>query len=214
MISIRLKSEELAALQKQAEKIGAGDDLALVMGRAAAGLTRDHLYALDQSRPNKLGGKRTNFYQKAGDSVSDPAASAGVVSFTITKTGLAQRWLGGDIEAGSGISSKTGEPTKYLSIPARAETYGEPPSAFTDLVFVPRKNGGAMLVQALQTQVSISGKKRITVTRGQLLGGLVMYWLVDKVTQEEDPTVLPTEEELLEVAIGSGSQYLQRSLTA
>lgn len=208
MIGYRLQSDELAALQKRAGDAAA--EVGMVAARAAAGLTRNHLYSLD-TRANKLGGACTHFYMKAGDSVSDPTATGNTFSFNITKLGLAQRWLGGDIEAGKGISSATGEPTKFLAIPARAEAYGKPPSAFPDLVFVPRPNGEAMLVQALQTLVGY-GKKGPR-SRGER-GGLTMYWLVEKVHQDPDPTVMPTEKELTDAAVQAGSEYLERSLAS
>lgn len=213
MIGYRLKSEQLQELSRRAAAIGQKQEVAMVGGRAAANLTKDHLFALD-SRANKLGGPRTHFYSAAAKSVSAPHATGGTVSFEITKLGLAQRWLGGTIKAGAGPSSAGGGLTKYLAIPARTEAVGVPPSAFPDLQFIPRRNGGAMLVQALQTKVSISGRKRFKTTRGAEIGGLVMYWLVTSVTQKPDPTVMPTEEELLEAAASAMSTYLAGRLAS
>jgi len=210
MIGFRLQSKNLDELRAKAATIGQEDELGLVGGRAAANLTKDHLFALD-TRVNQLGGPRTHFYSSAAKSVSQVQKRGGVVAFDVTKLGLTQRWLGGTITAGKGISSASGGPTKYLTIPARAETYNVPPSAFSDLKFVPRRGGGAMLVQALQTTVSI-GKK--AVARGIQLGGLVMYWLVKSVTQKPDPSVMPTEEELLNTASTAMGQYLSRRLAS
>src|SRR5215469_3007203 len=123
MIGFKLQSKELDDLRKKAESIGAVDEVVKAGAIAAAELTRQHLFERD-AIGNKMGGTRTHFYSDAAKSVSDPEATGGVATFTITKQGLAQRWLGGDIEAGKGLSSVTGEPTKYLSIPARTETYG------------------------------------------------------------------------------------------
>jgi hypothetical protein len=213
MIGYRLQSKELDALRKRASALGQADAASLVGGRAAANLVKDHLFALD-SRANKLGGPRTHFYSAAAKSVSEPRTAGGVVAFDITKVGLALRWLGGTVTAGSGISSATGGPTKYMAIPARTEAMGKPPSEFPDLIFVPRRNGGAMLVQALQTQVSISGRKNKTVTRGSVVGGLVFYWLVTETTNAPDPTVMPTREELIETTAGAISTYLSGRLAS
>jgi hypothetical protein len=213
MIGMRLQSKGLNELREKAAAIGAQSEMAVAGANAAANVTSDHLFALD-SRGNAFGGKRTNFYSKAAKSVSLAQPTSGGASFTITKLGLAQRWLGGTIRAGAGTSSSTGRLTKYLAIPARSEAYGQPPSAFPDLQFVPRRNGGAMLVQALQTKVSISGRKKKLVSRGSEAGGLVMYWLVKSVTQEPDPSVMPTEEELLNAATAEMNNYLVRRLAS
>jgi hypothetical protein len=213
MIGYRLQSKELDALQKRAAVLGKKDEAGIAGANAAAELTRDHLFALD-SRANKLGGPRTHFYSAAAKSVSLPRASGGIVAFDVTKIGLALRWLGGTVHAGAGISSATGGPTKYLAIPARTEAVGKPPSEFPDLQFIPRRGGGAMLVQALQTKVSISGRKNKTVTRGAEVGGLVMYWLATETTNAPDPTVMPTKEELTETTVGAISAYLSGRLAS
>ncbi len=211
MIAYKLQSKEIEALKAKAAVIGEVDNLGLVGARAAANVTKDHLFALD-SRANPLGGVRTHFYSSAAKSVSDPRVRGGEISFTITKIGLAQRWLGGTITAGTGTSSVSGKPTKFLAIPARAEAYNQPPSRFPDLHFVPRRGGGGMLVEALQTKVSIAGRKNKTVTRGSEAGGLVMFWLVKEVHQKPDPSVMPTEGELLTASTTAMGQYLARRL--
>jgi hypothetical protein len=167
------------------------DDIARYGARAAADLAKAHLFALDSARPNALGGKRTNFYSAAAKSVEGPSVGGGLARVLITKIGLAQRWLGGVIKAGAGISSKTGVAARYLAIPARSEAYGRAPSEFNDLSFIPTRRGGA-LVQALQTAVKY-GKKGVKA--GLEAGGLVMFWLVSQVTQRPDPSVMPTQEE-------------------
>jgi hypothetical protein len=149
------------------------------------------LFSLNSSGANALGGKRTNFYSAAAKSVEAPTVAGGRAQVLITKIGLAQRWLGGTIKAGAGISSKTGLATRYLAIPARSEAYGRAPSEFNDLSFIPTRRGGA-LVQALQTGVKFAKKG---VKRGSEAGGLVMFWLVSQVTQRPDPSVIPSQEE-------------------
>ena len=42
------------------------------------------------------------------------------------------------------------------------------------------------------------------------LGGQVVYWLVRKVTQQADPSVLPTNEELGAAVVAALDSYLQR----
>lgn len=188
----------MGALQEKVQSVA--QEGARRGAHAVAGVVRDHLYDLN-SRRHRPGGPITpQFYADAAKSVSVTDSTV-----SITKLGLAQRWLGGTIRAGSGTSSATGLATKYLAIPARAEAYGHPPSDFHDLLFVPRKNGGAMLIQALQTLVAWG--KTGPRSRGER-GGLVMYWLKTEVTQAPDPTVMPTEEEMISAAAEAINDYL------
>jgi hypothetical protein len=210
MISLLLKSDALIDLQKKAQAIGKETDAAMVGARGAANLVRNHLFNLDQSGANQMGGVRTHFYSSAAKSITEPEQiGEGNVAFSITKVGLAQRWLGGTITAGKGISSSSGGPTKYLAIPARSEAYGKTPAEFDDLTFVPTRAGHAMLVQALQTEM-VKGKGKDFHTRE--VGGLVMFWLTTEVTQQPDPAVMPTEDDINEAARYSMDNYLSRLL--
>ena len=209
MIGIKIKSEELTALQERATKAGIADDVAAVGGRAVAGFLRDYLFNLDNERPNKMGGQRTHFFADAARSVQNPKVSSGTASVSINNLGLAQRLLGGTITAGHGISSRTGQLTKYLAIPARAESYGKTPGEFDDLEFVPTRKGG-MLVQALQTQITRGKRKGDWSTT--TVGALAMYWLTPEVTQEADPTVLPGEKAMAGCATDAMEDYLKRNV--
>lgn len=214
-ISIKLKTDALDDLAQKGAELGKSRQVALVGARGAANLVRNHLFALDESAANQMGGPRTHFYSDAAKSVTEPEPTANGAMFTITKVGLAQRWLGGTIKAGAGTSSATGGPTKYLAIPARAEAYGKTPGEFEDLVFIPRGPGRAMLVEALQSKI-IEGKKRKSGARDystEAAGGLVMFWLVSEVTQQGDPNVMPTQADLEEAARYPMQNYISRLLS-
>ena len=216
MITTTIQSEALTELLADAREIGQEGELALVGAEAVADLVRRHLFNVDAEQPNKLGGPRTHFFSNAARSVEQPHLAGVVAGFTIPWTGLAQRWLGGHIEAGAGTSSSSGGPTKYLAIPARAEAYGKTPGEFNDLQFIPRRGGGGMLVQTLQTQF-IQGKKLRSGGRDystQTVGGLVMFWLVTSVDQAPDPEVMPAESEMLEAARYRMENYLSRHLAS
>lgn len=210
MITYHISSKELAELQKSLTSSDLKNEVALAAGRGAANLVRNHLLDFDSSHPNKLGGTRTHFYAGAADSISEPQLSGGTVSFSISKLGLAQRFYGGPIHAGVGISSVTGQPTKYLAIPACSGAYGLPPGTFSDLRFIPRRNGHAMLVKPLQ-QATPDGKRKMT-RRSSKAGGIVMYWLTKSVEQAGDPTVLPAAEDLQESAVAEAGRYLSERL--
>jgi hypothetical protein len=211
MIAYRIQSDQVARIQEKAREIGQADNVARVGARGVANFLRDWFFGLDRTRANHLGGARTHFYADVARSVQNPTVSGGVGSVSINHVGLAQRWLGGTIRAGVGTSSATGKPTRFLSIPARAEAYGKTPGEFHDLRFVPRRSGGGMLVQALQTSVAF-GKKG--VRRISEVGGLVMFWLVKQVTQRPDPTAMPDDAAVLSAAIRPMESFLARRLAS
>ena len=171
----------------------------------------DHFTDLNAERANSLGGQRTNFYGDAARSVNAAPVQVDGKSalISIDKIGLAQRLLGGTI--------RPLPPHKYLAIPARSEAYGHTPADFTDLTFVPRANGKAMLIQALKTTVDWKEKRRKgsnVSDYARTVGGLVMFWLVPEVTQQPDPTVLPDDEQMQQSAGLAMDEFLTRRLAS
>lgn len=205
MIAVTIQSQVLSDLLKSAKEIGQEEDVAMVGARAAANLTRDHLFALDQTRPNAFDAPRTHFYSDAAKSVIDPVPDLGGASFTITKVGLAQRWLGGTIRPVD---------KKMLAIPAIPEAYGKTPREFNNLEFVPRGPGKGMLVNRLHsTSTNVEPKTRGKGYKATSvnLGSVVVFWLVSEVTQKPDPTVMPTNDDLTEAARDSMDSFLTRA---
>ncbi|MDE2107251.1 MAG: hypothetical protein KGL39_59185, partial [Patescibacteria group bacterium] len=195
MIAFRLNTEALDELQARAAKLGQESQVALVGAEGAADLTRKHLFALDTRSP------RSHFYSRAAKSVRTPQPEGRGASFTITQTGLAQRWFGGPIVAGKGTSSATGAPTKYLAI-GTDEVEGKTPKEEAmeqDMAFVPRGNGKAMLVQGMRSTAT-RGKHKGEEINVVVPGGRVLFWLVPSVDQKPDPTVMPTDVDLAEAA--------------
>lgn len=216
MFALKISSEKFNALLKSGVSIKP-ESLLRVAGRAVASFLRQWFFDLDAARPNALGGPRTHFYAGIARSVQQPNVSAQRATIDIRGIGLLQRWLGGTIRAGQGISSATGGPTKWLAIPARSEAYGKTPSEFNDLSFVPPGNGHpGMLVQNLQRRIKLGKNLRFTPDlsgttryRSEEVGGLAMFWLVKEVNQKPDPSVMPQESQISEVAVTSVSDYLR-----
>jgi len=154
------------------------DDNAFAVNQAASDGVSDYLkaflYRLDQDRPNHLGGERTHFYRHAADGITKEVREDGA-DIIINETGFRQRLLGGTIEAKN---------VKNLTIPAIAEAYGHRATEF-DLQFIMFKSGAKALVGK-------SGEDR-----------RVWYWLVESVTQEADPDVLPSTDAMAAAAINS-----------
>lgn len=168
------------------------DRLATMIGAAEVRLFQEHFLHLPR---NRMGWPSTNFWAGAAKATHYQPVSDGVV-VSVAKQGVRQRWQGGTIRPVN---------AKYLAIPARAEAYGKRPREFSDLRLLFGKGGQPVaLVQAEQTKVSF-GKKRKDGSRalqvGNMVGGLVFYWLVKASHQTGDSTVLPSKDEMRAVAV-------------
>lgn len=159
------------------------DKVRNIAGRAGVNITRDHLFAIDSERGNGMGGRRSHFYSSAARSVHYKDTSDGVM-IVISKTGIAQRFFGGTIRPVN---------AKKLAIPATPEAYGRRPGEFTNLEAVFGRRGAYALAERRATTLR---KTRKGFAKGAEVGGKIMYWLVDKVEQDPDPTVLPTDQSL------------------
>jgi hypothetical protein len=159
-----------------------GDGAKKVIGRSARNTLRSHFFELNSSRPNQMGGPRTNFYTQVGRSVQTPVVQGGGVSISINQVGLRQRFYGGTILPQKG---------KYLTIPADVSAYGKRAREFSDLhaIFF-RSGAGALITKAGQT----------------------MFWLARKAVQKPDPSVLPTADALLAPAVQDLRSYLERQI--
>jgi hypothetical protein len=175
----------------------------------------DHLTALDEERPNALGGRRTHFYAKAGKSTHYEITDTGAI-VSINHIGIAQRLRGGEI---------TPVNSKYLTIPARAEAHGRRAREFNNLEILYNRNGPYALAEREYTTFAfkkgkkgkagrdIWGKPERDISERLLYrashGGGIFYWLVKSVTQEGDPTVLPDEDSMEEAVISRVSNYIE-----
>ena len=147
-------------------------------------LTRSHLVALAGARHR--GDAPRNFYARASSAVSAESNVAGI-TISIRHQGIAQRFFGGTINA---------KPGKALAIPARSEAVGRSPLTFGpgELRMVwpkGRQTGWLEQVGNILTGKGRHDRRDIKSTAGA--AKTILYWLVRSVTQNPDPTVIPTE---------------------
>jgi hypothetical protein len=193
--------EKLRALYERGLPAGLHSDIA----RACAAVLETHLKRLDNERANPMGGKRSHFYSVAAGTVRGEVTTDGA-EIVVNKVGLRQRWLGGTIYAKNG---------RFLTIPARAESYGIPARQFPrPLRFVKFKSGACALVidDRAEAGESMDDAGNVTVKRRKRnkrmkTGGLVEYWLKESVYQSPDPSVLPTEQEFQDAANRGALDY-------
>lgn len=192
MSAIRIDlTSELPKARELAEELGKAiesGDVRQLMGRAIAGALKDHFVKLahdsqHHESASSLGAAPTGFYSEAQSAVQQPNIESDGFSVSINQRGLAQRIFGGPITPTTGT---------YLTIPARAESYGKRAGEFDNLKFILFPSGLAALVSKDEDAHE----------------GGVYYWLVKSVVQQADPSVLPTEEELTDTAINAARDYV------
>ena len=175
------------------------DRVGPIIGRSANNTIREHLFGLNSSRPNALGGSRTNYYAQAARATQFQVEGESVI-VSINQIGIAQRYFGGTIKP---------KKAKYLTIPARAEAHGKRAGEFNDLVVVFGRGGQPIgLARAWQTKIG-QNKSGQTVSRG-IAGGEILFWLVKEVTQQADKSVLPEDGTMTEAINRDVASYLDR----
>jgi hypothetical protein len=168
--------------------------LVLVAARAVANLVKSHLIELDTER-HQFG---RHYYLQAARSVTSRGGGDGLALVTATQTGIRQRLFGGLIKPGAG--------KKFLTLPNNPEDSGKRAREFNDLDYgLALYSDGSLrpaLVRRASTAVSFIRRKqhdgtvKVTTKPGELRGGEVIFWLVRKVFQRPDPTVLPPREDM------------------
>lgn len=148
-----------------------------VIGRSANNTVREHLFGLNSTRPNALGGRRTNFYAQAARATNFKVVSDTAIVVSIPHVGIAQRFFGGTIRPKSGT---------YLTIPVHPAAHGKRAREFDlELVF---GLGGQPI--ALATKRTVAGRSGRQISAF----GEIYYKLVREVIQRPDETVLPYNE--------------------
>lgn len=177
--------------------------LAPVAGESGRKIVADHLLKLSAARHR--GDAPSDFYGEAAAATAWQPDGSGVI-ISIHKTGVAQRYFGGPIAPVNAAR---------LAIPARSEAIGKRPREFSNLELVFFRETLA-LAERESSDVRIVKDRRkgregqLRLRRGQERGGAVMFWLVERVDQDPDPTVLPAEETLSAAIYGDLSRYVER----
>lgn len=146
-------------------------------------LLQDHFFQLDRTRPNRLGGKRSHFYAKAAQATFHKVVSKGVIAGT-AHPGMAQRFFGGTIRP---------RKAKALTIPIHPEAHGKRAREFDDLALIQTGTPGVAILAK-------TGKNTF----------IPFFILLRSVFQEPDPTVLPKDSVILNVALFHAARSLQR----
>jgi hypothetical protein len=180
-----------------------------IIGRSAVNLFRDHFFKLNAERPNKLGGKRTQFYGDAARGTSATVLPDGAL-VSVNQVGIRQRWKGGTIRPGPG--------KQWITIPARTESYGKSAPEFNDLRFVLfRKNNNPLAALVRNESTKLKRKRdrktgEVSLVSAGEQGGEILYWLKKSVTQRPDPSVVPLPDVIYGRLFADIGGYLDRAI--
>jgi len=153
-------------------------ELALLgAGNGVKALLQSHYRAKNQKEPNRLGGKRQNFWADVARSIRGPVREGRKVKVEITHVAIRQKIEGGTIRA---------KRHKHLAIPLHPESYGKFVRPFE------RETGIELFF------VEINGNKFFASTDS---GRFEVYYLLkEKVKQEPWPGSLPENREINQAA--------------
>jgi hypothetical protein len=173
----------------------------------AENTTRDYLASLANTRhatADGLGATPTGHLERAAESVAS-TSDAEAATISITSPGISRAF--------SDITITPSGSKKYLTIPATAEAYGQRAGAFSDLRLAVFKGGVLALVKADQSRLSDRKESGYGIESKAAKGASaplktaqrpqVYYWLVKSVTQQQDRTLLPSDD-LLQTAAEEG----------
>lgn len=202
-ITIDVTDTATPALRQIIGDVKPGGGLGTVMGRALANTLKKHFRARNVV-PNKLGGKRTNFWSAVASSVQNPVVGTAEVSVAISNPAMGQKVFGGRIK-----------PTKKkaLAIPVNAKAYGNSPRIFKDLAFIPARGGPQVNIGYLvegEIGKILRGKRKGQDTVRPKKGGVMMYVLRAWVDQKADPRALPAKETMIEDVTKAAQIFLNR----
>lgn len=185
-ISVKVSDKATPALNRSIAFLQ-GDDLKNLVGRMAVnafGANFDNKNLI----PNAIGGPRTNYYSDAGKSTNFKV-NGDTVTITVAQVGIALHYYGGTITPGKTNSYLGNGTTKYLTIPARPECHGKRASDFPDMVVLWGKKGPYGLGMIAKGFFGTAQGKPIST---------VYFWLVKSATIAPDPTIVPSQEALID----------------
>lgn len=195
-LNIEIKDNASPELLALAQKLNP-ESINPLVGRAGVNIVRNHLFEVNDARPNKLGGKRTNFFAAAARSANFREESDGV-TVSINQVGIGLQYFGGTIKP---------QNSKALTIPAIAEAHGKRAGEIPHLKLVWPKGANRGWLEQEEHTVSKTTRDRRKGHEGELrvktrkvLGGKIFFWLVAKAAIQGDRSILPSESLIMDSA--------------
>jgi hypothetical protein len=173
-ITIDIDSEKIAGrLRDIADKLNGPEPWAFAGGEVR-NLLKDHYREKNANEPNRLGGRRTNFWDQVGRSVSLPVPIQSGARITISDPRIKQKIQGGTISA---------KRVKFLTIPVHPEAHGRRASSLERALGI-----------ALFVLITGGGNAMLA---GRHNGQLTMYYALKRsVNQAPTRGALPTDDQI------------------
>lgn len=223
MIGATIKIDGTPGLARLRKRVTDPRGLLQVAGRAGRNTMVRHLRQRNRTHPNKLGGKRTNFWARAADATQfafvEKSGRGGAVEVSSSAIGLALRYHGTGGLPGGVLKPLSG---RYLTMPAAPEAHGKRAREFADLEF-----GFAFDAQLGRMRPALvrKGSGVIAPTRRERKGagrpralpfgpgtventGEPIFWLIRQARMQGDSTVLPPEGQIADDAMAAVDDYL------
>lgn len=160
-----------------------------------------------QDNFESLGGRE--FWGRAADATTvETQGELAVVGVRLP--GVRLQWLGGTVLPGKCPSSKTGKPTKLLSIPTN-KAISEAPNAYGMLAFVSvkgRPHLKGLLIPGEPATIK-RGKRKGEQRIAPVKDSSPLFNLVDRTEHDPHPEVIPSSSELKDAARRGSKSYLR-----
>lgn len=197
LLSVQLEETASGALRRTMARVESAEELHDAMGAAVKKAAVDHLRTT-KSSPN------TGWWGRAARMVSH-TASATEATVIFNQRGVALRYYGGTVTRKPGGPLLT-IPTKEVPVENGTRLAAR---KIGNLVFIPSKRPktAGYLVEG-ETYTRTRGKNKGKEGLRAKKGGKLYYTLRTEVTHKPDPTVLPSQAELLAAAAKAGNDFL------
>jgi hypothetical protein len=184
-ITITGLEEASARLTAAGRKLS--EEVAPVVEEAAMKVVQDHLDANYVGQPNKLGGTPTGYWTNVRNSATAGREGKGV-TVDLTGAGLLMKYMGGVIRPTGRVSSVTGKPIKFLSIPTAPESHGKIPAMFGKQLYTRGFAGGTG-----QSEGDSSAGMGLFLRTGSRSSDSdpLLFWLAKQATIKADKKILP-----------------------
>ncbi len=190
-ISVAIQSgAATAAMRRLMDQAANPAAMLKVVSRKGANELKTH-FRMRNRTPNKLGGKRTNFWQRIADSVQNPViVNPRLAQIEISDPTFAQKLFGGKIIAKN---------ANKLTVPNHALAHGRTVAVFQHetgiKLFRIRKKGGVLT----------------NLLAGILNGALTVFYILrDSVNQQADPNALPPQDAFEAALLSTANDYYAR----
>jgi hypothetical protein len=213
-VSLRIQDSALPQIRTIARKIGGRVAALTIAGRAGMGIVQRHLREKNESNPNKIGGRRTNFWSEVARSVFVGKATANSVTISIGHPAIGIRYHGGTIVP---------KRVKYLTIPLIPEAYGKTALTYETNVAAhalrsknpTRRAAGQQMAAALRSGSRSGALFPVRTKAGNLVlaehtsdGGIKpVFSLVKSVKIKADKTALPSDDVFTAAVMSDLSDY-------